>query len=71
MAKGTKAGGSKTKDTEVAILIQEHDAAIQSLDDFRALVKKMTPEFLAKIGIPGKQFEVTVTNKGTHPHRRK
>lgn len=64
MAKKKKAGGGKIKHTQVAIIIKDHDAADKQQDELRALGESLAPEFLAKIGAPGKQFEVTVKNRG-------
>jgi hypothetical protein len=66
MAKRTKAGGGKKRNTEVTIIIQDHEAAEHQLDDLGALAMSLAPKFLAKIGATGKQFEVTTSNKWRH-----
>jgi len=64
--KKTKAGGGKIKHTEVVIVIKNHDAPQQQLEDLIALGESLAPKFLAEIGAAGKQFEVTSNNKHRH-----
>jgi hypothetical protein len=63
MPKKTKAGGGDTKDTEVAIIILNHDADAQQLAKLKALAESLAPQFLAKIGATGEQVEVTVADR--------
>jgi hypothetical protein len=65
MAKTKKATSAK-RNTEVAIIIRNHDAPEQQLDELAALAESLAPKFLAEIGATGKQFEVTVANRCHH-----
>jgi len=58
--------------TEVAIIIKDYDPTDKQQDELRALAEKLAPEFLAKVGATGKQFEIMVANRPNvgHPKRK-
>ena len=66
MAKKKKAGGG-TKNTEVVIKIKDFGPVGEQLKTTTDLAKDLAPAFVANLGAAGKQFVVTLNNKGSRP----
>ena len=61
-----KAEGDERTNSEVEFRIEDFNPTPEQLDNLKKVAEGMVPEFLTKIGAPGKQVVVIVTNKH-HP----